>query len=291
MAGRAGVPVVPGGRSRGHGGRRRRPGTHRLAAPRPARAVPAHRRGPRPARRTPVPFGWAAAAGGAVLCVLWSAASWPAPEAGTAVAAAQLAALGAGYGALLLVVLLLRVPAAERMLGGGRSARRRRRDRWCRGAAASTIALVLLHAVPMTAGRPGGTVRFLGWAAAAAAVLGAVLLVRAGTAAGRGPAVPDRVACLVACAGTALGFAHQPVGSGAGARTLAAAWTLLHVQVLILVIWYRLLPRATRPAPPPVPGPGRGRSPAVARMRCWATLVWLTDGALAVTALAVAALA
>ncbi|WP_205625552.1 ferric reductase-like transmembrane domain-containing protein [Actinomadura atramentaria] len=185
-------------------------------------------------------------AGGGALVVLWIAQGVrPSSAADAFGAGARLAGLSAGYGLLVLVLLTARVPAIERGLGAGRLVR------WHGLAGAWVLPLLAAHAALAIAARAadGGAdaVRAtLSGTAVAAGVSGALLLALAGAVAH--DSVRDRVrpfawrtAHATAYAGVALGFPHQPQGPDVGAHAaLALLWTLLHAQVAVVVLWYRV---------------------------------------------------
>lgn len=162
---------------------------------------------------------------------------------------AHLAGLAAGFGMLVLILLTARVPALEHGVGADVLAR------WHARGGRIVIGLVLAHAgfawcayMRNTGTEPIGSVgELLGYPALAAAIVGTGMLVVVGLVSAR--VVRPRVRHetwrglhLMTYAGAAAGFVHQPAGPDlAGAPVLAWVWTLAHVQVAVLVLWYRVV--------------------------------------------------
>ncbi|MFF7250295.1 ferric reductase-like transmembrane domain-containing protein [Embleya sp. NPDC008237] len=181
---------------------------------------------------------------------VWTSQIRPSTRLATLLAtAAHLTGLLAGLGMLAMLLLMTRVPAVEHGIGADTLAR------WHARGGRTVILLTLAHAglawwahsAYHHMGPVDGLLDVLGYPALAAATFGCALLVAVAVFSAR--AVRTRVrhetwlrVHLLTYVGTAIAFFHQPAGPDlAGAPVLAWLWTFLHVQVAVLLLWYRVV--------------------------------------------------
>jgi ferredoxin-NADP reductase len=166
---------------------------------------------------------------------------------------AHLAGLLAGYGVLGTLLLMARVPVIEHGIGADRLAR------WHARAGRYVLSLIVLHAVlavwahatRTATGAVPAVGAVLGRPGLLAATAGTLLLVAVGVVSAR--AVRRRVrhetwrtVHLLVYAGAALAFVHQlpshDLAAGphlAGVPVAAWLWGFLHMQIAILLVYYR----------------------------------------------------
>ncbi|WP_419996876.1 ferric reductase-like transmembrane domain-containing protein [Streptomyces boninensis] len=188
--------------------------------------------------------------GGAAVLLLWLVQLRPSarPDALFATAAHGCGLL-AGYGVLVMLLLTARVPAIEHGVGADRLARwHARLGRWVLTSLLAHAVLALAaHAVHRETDLVAATAELLGDPAIAAATAGTALLIAVAAASARG--IRSRVrhetwraVHLLAYAGGALGFLHQPAGPDlSGSPVTVWLWSLLHATVAALLIHYRLV--------------------------------------------------
>ncbi|NGN68962.1 ferredoxin reductase family protein [Streptomyces sp. A7024] len=217
----------------------------RPAAPGTAGVVP-----PDPHRVPARTLATAVVGGAGAVFLLWAVQVRPSARLDALFAtAAHGCGLLAGYGVLVMLLLMARVPAIERGAGGDRLAR------WHAACGGWVLATLLLHCAFALAGHAvhldtdvlTATADLLGYPALAAAVAGTALLLAAGATSA--PPVRRRLRHeswrglhLLAYAGAALGFIHQPSGPDLSGNPVTSwLWSLLHTAVAVLLITYRVV--------------------------------------------------
>ncbi|MFF5209233.1 ferric reductase-like transmembrane domain-containing protein [Streptosporangium sp. NPDC000396] len=203
-----------------------------------------------PPKVSPRVFLRSVIAGGGLVIGLWAVQVVPSLRASALLATgAHLTGLLAGYGIWVALLLMARIPAVELGVGADRLARWHAfGGRWVLGLSVAHTLLALWGFAAHTGTGAAGAVRGLvGYPALAAATVGILILAAVGVISAR--AVRRMVTYeawrsvhLLAYLGAALAFAHQPAGPDlAGIPVLAWIWSIMHAQVAVLLVWYRLI--------------------------------------------------